>query len=126
EKAAHRLELRTRGESTRRAPRTASFVAVPESTALMAAITPSAVGILEAPSHRELTRRIEWLCDRIRELRPKYLRRVLTTYPLAKPVAVAVQDVLDTRSRFSVRHHFSGDSPVRTLHGYSADDIPQL
>ncbi|GBF03879.1 hypothetical protein DAERI_010051 [Deinococcus aerius] len=122
-----REELRGKG-ARRGGPSLIGYRGQQRSSALMAAILPVAVELLDAPNVGELCRRMAWLVARVQDLKRNKIRLAAIDFNFAGPLLEAFNLVLAPNAEFPRR---VGNRSPYARHGgegyaFSAEHVPQL
>lgn len=107
----------------RRAPRVRAYGKVPRNTALMAAVVPAVLAILDEPSVEAMASRLEELVDSAQRRNKHTVRNVLADYRLSPPLRSALESCLTRRGPLPTRFRRSRSDASAPL---SIAEIPQL
>lgn len=107
----------------RRAPRVRAYGKVPRDTALMAAVVPAALEVLEEPTTDAMALRLEELVDSAQRRNKHTVRNVLADYRISAPLREALESCLARRGPLPTRFRRNRSGTAASV---SVDEIPQL
>ena len=125
-----RVEERRQLGNQREGPHTRVFSSAPQSAAVMAAILPTAVNILAAPSPDGLAARLGWLVERGAERKRNKVRQLPDYLSFSPRLRDAFERCLEPRKTFVRRLEESGrqldQADGASLYSFTSDHVPQL